>query len=79
MKDFMDPLVKFAEDCVEVFFQEIEARGFTIEDVKFTHNTQDDRPLELQAAIEISLRKMAAFALQQFEERDLAKTLKTKN
>ena len=75
----MDPLAKYWNDCGEVFAREIKARGFTVEDVKSTHNTIDERPLELQAAIAMALRVMDALAREQFEERDLAKTLETNN
>jgi len=75
----MDPLGRFWSDCGDVFAREIKARGFTLEDVRDSSNAPDERPLDLQAAIGMALRKMDAFAREQFEERDLAKTLKTNN
>lgn len=67
----MDPIAKLKIDCENVFKRAIESRGFTLQNVIETANARDDRPLELQAAIALSIREVVAFASQQKIMKDI--------
>ena len=73
----MDPIAKLKAECNDVFRRALEARGFTIQNVIETANARDDRPLDLQAAIALSIREVEAFASQQNIVKDIVKALES--